>query len=47
MNHPEELIEKVRVELSATMCPVCFDCLYDSDIESIIEIVMEESNWKK
>ena len=42
MKYSEELIEKVRVELSATMCPVCLDCLYDNDTESIIEIVMEK-----
>lgn len=47
MKYSEELIEKIRVELSATMCPVCLDCLYDSDIESIIEIIVEEVECKK
>ena len=43
----EDLIEKIRVELSATMCSVCLDNLYDIDIESIINIVKEDSEWKK
>lgn len=41
MKYSEELIERIRLEMSALMCTKCLDCLYDNDIESIIDIVKE------
>ena len=39
MKYTEQQLEIVKRELKPLMCIECFECLYDSDIEDIIEVV--------
>lgn len=41
MKYSEELITKVRRELTALVCRECSDVIYDNDIEDLIDIIKE------